>query len=141
MRAAIQIAHEAGRKVAFTLSDTFCIARHGDDFRKLIAEGTIDIAAKDPATLTPADPNPLDAVWTDPPYGVDYEGKAGSFEVLHACAELGASGGLGGLDRRVHVGGRHGRTARGPCPAVRYPSAPMALTLRRPAARAASWAG
>ncbi|WP_420136777.1 adenosine kinase [Sphingomonas sp.] len=43
MRAAIQIAHDAGRKVAFTLSDTFCIARHGDDFRKLIAEGTIDI--------------------------------------------------------------------------------------------------
>ena len=43
MRAGIQIAHDAGRKVAFTLSDTFCIARHGDDFRKLIAEGTIDI--------------------------------------------------------------------------------------------------
>jgi sugar/nucleoside kinase (ribokinase family) len=43
MRAGIQIAHDAGRKVAFTLSDTFCIARHGDDFRKLIAEGLIDI--------------------------------------------------------------------------------------------------
>ena len=43
MRAAIDIAHKAGRKVAFTLSDTFCIARHGDDFRKLLAEGAIDI--------------------------------------------------------------------------------------------------
>jgi len=43
MRAAIEIAHEAGRKVAFTLSDTFCIARHGDDFRKLLSEGVIDI--------------------------------------------------------------------------------------------------
>jgi sugar/nucleoside kinase (ribokinase family) len=43
MRAAIEIAHEAGRQVAFTLSDTFCIARHGDDFRKLLAEGAIDI--------------------------------------------------------------------------------------------------
>ncbi|HWI87149.1 MAG TPA: adenosine kinase [Sphingomonas sp.] len=43
MRAAIRIAHEAGRKVAFTLSDTFCIARHGQDFLKLIDEGAIDI--------------------------------------------------------------------------------------------------
>ncbi|WP_409119725.1 PfkB family carbohydrate kinase, partial [Streptomyces acidiscabies] len=33
----------AGRKVAFTLSDGFVIARHGDDFRALIADGLIDI--------------------------------------------------------------------------------------------------
>ena len=43
MRAAIKIARDAGRKVAFTLSDTFCIARHGDDFRKLLGEGVVDI--------------------------------------------------------------------------------------------------
>jgi len=43
MRAAIGIARDAGRKVAFTLSDVFCISRHGGDFRKLIAEGLIDI--------------------------------------------------------------------------------------------------
>ncbi len=43
MRAAIRIARDAGRKVAFTLSDTFCISRHGDDFRTLIADGHIDI--------------------------------------------------------------------------------------------------
>ena len=43
MRAAIGMARDAGRKVAFTLSDTFCISRHGDDFRKLIADGLIDI--------------------------------------------------------------------------------------------------
>ena len=43
MRAAIEVARKAGRKVAFTLSDTFCISRHGDDFRKLIADGMIDI--------------------------------------------------------------------------------------------------
>jgi sugar/nucleoside kinase (ribokinase family) len=43
MRAAIDIARGAGRKVAFTLSDTFCIARHGDDFRALLADGLIDI--------------------------------------------------------------------------------------------------
>lgn len=43
MRAAIDIARGAGRKVAFTLSDVFCINRHGGDFRTLIAEGLIDI--------------------------------------------------------------------------------------------------
>ena len=43
MRAAIAMARDAGRKVAFTLSDTFCIARHGDDFRSLIDDGLIDI--------------------------------------------------------------------------------------------------
>ena len=43
MRAAIDIARGAGRKVAFTLSDVFCISRHGGDFRKLMAEGLIDI--------------------------------------------------------------------------------------------------
>jgi sugar/nucleoside kinase (ribokinase family) len=43
MRKAIEIARLAGRKVAFTLSDVFCISRHGDDFRQLIADGLIDI--------------------------------------------------------------------------------------------------
>ncbi|MDR2857360.1 MAG: adenosine kinase [Novosphingobium sp.] len=43
MRQAIATAREAGRKVAFTLSDSFVIARHGDDFRALIAAGAIDI--------------------------------------------------------------------------------------------------
>jgi sugar/nucleoside kinase (ribokinase family) len=43
MRRAIAAARAAGRKVAFTLSDPFVIARHGDDFRALIAAGEIDI--------------------------------------------------------------------------------------------------
>ena len=43
MRAAIGAARDAGRKVAFTLSDGFVIARHGDDFRALIDAGQIDI--------------------------------------------------------------------------------------------------
>ncbi|MGJ3647481.1 adenosine kinase [Sphingomonas sp. GlSt437] len=43
MRAAIDIARGAGRKVAFTVSDVFCIGRHGGDFRALIADGLIDI--------------------------------------------------------------------------------------------------
>lgn len=43
MRKAIAAARGAGRKVAFTLSDSFVIARHGDDFRALIEAGAIDI--------------------------------------------------------------------------------------------------
>jgi len=43
MRRAIAAARTAGRKVAFTLSDGFVIARHGDDFRALIEAGQIDI--------------------------------------------------------------------------------------------------
>ncbi|UVO50046.1 adenosine kinase [Sphingomonas sp. SUN019] len=51
MRAAIDIARGAGRKVAFTLSDTFCISRHGGDFRTLIADGLIDILFANEAEL------------------------------------------------------------------------------------------
>ena len=43
MRAAIDIARGAGRLVAFTLSDTFCIGRHGGDFRQLLADRLVDI--------------------------------------------------------------------------------------------------
>jgi sugar/nucleoside kinase (ribokinase family) len=43
MRRAIGIARDNGAKVAFTLSDVFCISRHGDDFRSLLHEGQIDI--------------------------------------------------------------------------------------------------
>jgi sugar/nucleoside kinase (ribokinase family) len=40
---AIDVARRAGRKVAFTLSDTFCIDRHRDGFNGLIDSGKIDI--------------------------------------------------------------------------------------------------
>ncbi|RDC61203.1 Adenosine kinase [Alteripontixanthobacter maritimus] len=43
MLQAIDVAREAGRKVAFTASDTFVIDRHGDDFRALLDDGKIDI--------------------------------------------------------------------------------------------------
>ena len=43
MEAAIEAAHAAGRKVAFTLSDTFCVDRHRDGFWQLIDDGRIDI--------------------------------------------------------------------------------------------------
>jgi sugar/nucleoside kinase (ribokinase family) len=43
MEAAIDAARAAGTKVAFTLSDSFCISRHRDGFLKLIDDGRIDI--------------------------------------------------------------------------------------------------
>ena len=43
MRRAIEVARRAGRKVAFTASESFVIDRHGDDFRALMDEGKIDI--------------------------------------------------------------------------------------------------
>ena len=43
MRKAIEVAREAGRKIAFTASESFVIERHGDDFRAMIEDGVIDI--------------------------------------------------------------------------------------------------
>ena len=40
---AIEVARNAGRRVAFTLSDTFCIERHREGFNALIDGGRIDI--------------------------------------------------------------------------------------------------
>jgi sugar/nucleoside kinase (ribokinase family) len=43
MEAAIEAAHAAGRKVAFTLSDTFCVDRHREGFWQLLRDRKIDI--------------------------------------------------------------------------------------------------
>jgi sugar/nucleoside kinase (ribokinase family) len=43
MEQAIDLAREAGTLVAFTLSDSFLMARHGPDFLRLIDAGKIDI--------------------------------------------------------------------------------------------------
>jgi sugar/nucleoside kinase (ribokinase family) len=43
MEQAIGIARAAGRKVAFTLSDSFCISRHRDGFLRLVEGGFVDI--------------------------------------------------------------------------------------------------
>jgi sugar/nucleoside kinase (ribokinase family) len=43
MEAAMEVAHAAGRKVAFTLSDTFCVDRHREGFWQLLRDGKIDI--------------------------------------------------------------------------------------------------
>jgi sugar/nucleoside kinase (ribokinase family) len=43
MTQAIEIARGAGRKVAFTLSDSFCVDRHREGFLQLIDGGFVDI--------------------------------------------------------------------------------------------------
>jgi sugar/nucleoside kinase (ribokinase family) len=48
---AIEVARSAGRRVAFTLSDTFCIDRHRDGFNALIDGGRIDILFANEAEL------------------------------------------------------------------------------------------
>jgi sugar/nucleoside kinase (ribokinase family) len=52
MNAAIDAARAAGRKVAFTLSDSFCISRHRADFLRLIEDGRIDILFANEAEIT-----------------------------------------------------------------------------------------
>jgi len=42
-RRAAALAHEAGRKVALTLSDSFCVDRYRDEFLELIRTGAVDI--------------------------------------------------------------------------------------------------
>lgn len=51
MRAAIEVARKAGRKVAFTLSAEFVIDRHRDAFRDLIDNGLIDVLFANDAEL------------------------------------------------------------------------------------------
>jgi sugar/nucleoside kinase (ribokinase family) len=58
MRRAIEVAREAGRKVAFTASESFVIDRHRDDFHAMIEDGVIDILfvnESELATLTGED--------------------------------------------------------------------------------------
>jgi sugar/nucleoside kinase (ribokinase family) len=51
MEAAIAAAREGGRKVAFTLSDTFCVDRHRDGFHRLLDEKKVDILFANEAEL------------------------------------------------------------------------------------------
>jgi len=51
MEAAIADAKAAGRRVAFTLSDTFVVDRHGPDFLRLADEGKLDILFANAAEL------------------------------------------------------------------------------------------
>ena len=49
---AAQIAHGAGRQVALTLSDAFCVGRYRDEFLQLMRSGTVDLIFANEAELT-----------------------------------------------------------------------------------------
>jgi sugar/nucleoside kinase (ribokinase family) len=48
---AAKIAHDAGRKVALTLSDAFCVDRWRDEFRQLMRSRTVDLIFANEAEL------------------------------------------------------------------------------------------
>ncbi|WP_024515141.1 adenosine kinase [Bradyrhizobium sp. Tv2a-2] len=48
---ASDIAHEAGRQVALTLSDSFCVDRYRDEFLELMRKGTVDLVFANEAEL------------------------------------------------------------------------------------------
>ncbi|MBX3570382.1 MAG: adenosine kinase [Rhizobiaceae bacterium] len=43
IRLAAKLAHEAGREVSMTLSDSFCVGRYREEFLDLMRSGTVDI--------------------------------------------------------------------------------------------------
>jgi adenosine kinase len=45
------IAHQAGRQVALTLSDAFCVDRYRDEFFELMRKGTVDLLLANEAEL------------------------------------------------------------------------------------------
>jgi adenosine kinase len=48
---AATIAHDAGREVALTLSDAFCVDRYRDEFLELMRSGTVDLVFANEAEL------------------------------------------------------------------------------------------
>jgi sugar/nucleoside kinase (ribokinase family) len=52
MREAMAIAHEAGKKVAFTLSDIACIGPHRADFMEMIEAGAVDLLFANEAEIS-----------------------------------------------------------------------------------------
>jgi sugar/nucleoside kinase (ribokinase family) len=62
MNEAMAIAHESGRKVAFTLSDIACIAPHRAEMMKMLEDGAIDLLfANEAEILTLADRDDRDS--------------------------------------------------------------------------------
>ena len=85
-RKAASIAHAAGRKVALTLSDSFCVDRYRDEFRALITDGTIDILLANEHELkslyTTSDfDSAVDALRNEGPMAVVTRSAAGSVVV------------------------------------------------------------
>ncbi len=79
-RKASEIAHAAGRRVALTLSDTFCVERHLDEWRSLVAE-EVDVLFANEGELVAL-------------YGVDLDDaiERARAEVALTCVTMGPQG-------------------------------------------------
>ena len=91
-KAAAAIAHEAGRKVAITLSDSFCVDRYRDEFLELIRAKTVDIVFANETELhalyQTADFNTaVAAIGQDCELAVVTRGEQGSLVITPAGAE------------------------------------------------------
>jgi sugar/nucleoside kinase (ribokinase family) len=84
-RRAADVAHAAGRRVSLTLSDSFCVDRHRDDFRQLVRE-RVDILFGNEDELralyeVESLDNAIEAVRRDCPLVAVTTGAEGSFVV------------------------------------------------------------
>jgi sugar/nucleoside kinase (ribokinase family) len=60
-RRAMTLAHDAGRRVALTLSDPFCVDRHRDSFREIVREETDILFANEAEILSLYETDDFDA--------------------------------------------------------------------------------
>ena len=90
-RAAAEAAHAAGRKVALSLSDSFCVDRHRVDFLQLVAEG-VDILFANEAEIT--------ALYEVDSFDAAREKVSGHCEI--ACLTRGAQGSVIVTDGAAH---------------------------------------
>jgi sugar/nucleoside kinase (ribokinase family) len=94
MEQAIEVAHSAGRKVAFTLSDIACIARRRDSFLALLDAGAIDLLF--------ANENEVRALAGEPNFDAAIDALKEKVPLLVCtCSEKGALAVDGG--QRIHV--------------------------------------
>ena len=107
---AAAIAHKAGRRVALTLSDAFCVDRYRAEFLDLIRKGTVDIVFANESELhslyeTADFDTAVKALRDDAKLAVVTRSEKGCVVV----ARDGDRGGAGGADR---AGGRRHRRRR-----------------------------
>jgi sugar/nucleoside kinase (ribokinase family) len=86
-RHAARTAHAAGREVSLTLSDSFCVDRHRDDFRRLVADEVDLLFGNEDELLSLYEvesfTDAVERVRDDCALAVVTRGKAGSVVVTH----------------------------------------------------------
>ena len=88
IRLAAEIAHQNGRQVAMTLSDSFCVDRYREEFLNLMRSRTVDIVFANEAELkslyqTSSFEEGIKAIREDCALGIVTRGEAGSVVVTY----------------------------------------------------------